>query len=216
MVQVENLNAGMVLDGLNKSEGITKCRDTMAVNSDVAIGGSQHPRGVTVGSGKAVSKPLKRKRASINGNFLINDKETTIAEYRRELDDLFELYKEFSGCNLKLEDGTYCSNNSLIACLLEESTLPYSKLVEELYEKLKAREGFTLASLRSAVLSVGQRLMYGITNANADVLEDESVSCLWCWEVLALHFMWFSLQYLLCIEFTGLLSGFFFLCRQET
>ncbi|MCL7029591.1 hypothetical protein MKW94_027957, partial [Papaver nudicaule] len=29
---------------------------------------------------------------------------------------------------------------------------------------------------------VGQRVMYGIGNADADVLEDDSDKCLWCWE----------------------------------
>lgn len=173
----------MVLDDHKQREGIAKCRDAMVENSGVAIGRSQQHGGNIVGSGKkAVSKPLKRKRASIDEHLFLNDRETAIAEYRRELDDLFEFYKELSGCNLKIEDGISRSNNSLIACLLEESSLPYSKLVEELYGKLKARGGFTLASVRSAVLSVGQRLMYGITSADADVLEDDSVSCLWCWE----------------------------------
>ncbi|KAJ6791988.1 chromatin assembly factor 1 subunit FSM [Iris pallida] len=174
----------MVLDDHKQREGIVKCRDvTMVENSGVAIGRSQQQGGDTVGSRKsAVNKPLKRKRASIDEHSFLNDRETTIAEYRRELDDLFELYKELSGCNLKIEDGISRSNNSLIACLLEESSLPYSKLVEELYGKLKVRGGFTLASVRSAVLSVGQRSMYGITSADADVLEDDSVSCLWCWE----------------------------------
>ncbi|PON99829.1 hypothetical protein TorRG33x02_042470 [Trema orientale] len=31
--------------------------------------------------------------------------------------------------------------------------------------------------------------MYGVPNANADVLEDESQSCLWCWEVSSYN-MW--------------------------
>ena len=43
--------------------------------------------------------------------------------------------------------------------------------------------GVTLATVKSSVLLVGQRLAYGVSNADADVLEDESASCLWCWEV---------------------------------
>lgn len=55
--------------------------------------------------------------------------------------------------------------------------------MDEIYEKLKLKEGVTLASVRSSVLFVGQRSMYGIGNADADVLEDDTESCLWCWEV---------------------------------
>ncbi|KAJ6794028.1 chromatin assembly factor 1 subunit FSM [Iris pallida] len=131
---------------------------------------------------KKASKPLKRKRATVDKSVMCNDKESLAKECRQELNELFEYYKEFSGQKLIFEESKI-SNNSLIACLVEESNLPFSKLVDEVYENLKGKEGVTLASVRSAVLSVGQRMMYGIANADADVLEDESQLCLWCWEV---------------------------------
>jgi len=38
--------------------------------------------------------------------------------------------------------------------------------------------------VKSSLLFVGQRMMYGVPNADADILEDHSDSCLWCWEVI--------------------------------
>ncbi|KAF8393777.1 hypothetical protein HHK36_019975 [Tetracentron sinense] len=132
--------------------------------------------------GNGVRKLLKRKRASILENINTDERESRIDGLRHELDGLFRYFKEVSLQKVYLEGNDYCSSNSVIACLLEESDLPFSKLVEEIYEKLKTRDGITLVSVRSTVLFVGQRLMYGIANADADVLEDETESCLWCWE----------------------------------
>lgn len=64
----------------------------------------------------------------------------------------------------------------MYASLIEEDGLPYSKLADEIYEKLKSKDGITL------VLLVGKRVIYGIGIADADVLEDNSDKCLWCWE----------------------------------
>ncbi|KAI8008175.1 Chromatin assembly factor 1 subunit FSM [Camellia lanceoleosa] len=54
---------------------------------------------------------------------------------------------------------------------------------------MRAREsgsasGFstTVASVKSTVLFIGQRSLYGVPNTDADILEDETESCLWCWE----------------------------------
>lgn len=67
---------------------------------------------------------------------------------------------------------------------MEEISLPLSKLVDEIFAKLKEKmESATMASVKSAVVSVGQRVSYGVPNADADVLEDDTESCLWCWEV---------------------------------
>ncbi|KAF8402385.1 hypothetical protein HHK36_013340 [Tetracentron sinense] len=132
--------------------------------------------------GNKVRKSLKRKRVSIPENVNAEEIESRIEGLRRELDGLFRYFKDVSLPKVHLEGIDCSSSNSVIACMLEESNLPFSKLVGEIYEKLKTRDGITLASVRSAVLFVGQRSMYGIANADADVLEDDTESCLWCWE----------------------------------
>ncbi|KAJ4968992.1 hypothetical protein NE237_015693 [Protea cynaroides] len=133
---------------------------------------------------KSVKKSLKRKRVSVPEYVSQEDRESRIHELQQELNSLFQYFKEVSLQKVCSYDssGGGCSSNSMIACCLEESNLPFSKLVDEIYEKLKMRDGITLAYVRSTVLSVGQRLMYGIANADADVLEDNSETCLWCWE----------------------------------
>ncbi|RWR83891.1 Chromatin assembly factor 1 subunit A [Cinnamomum micranthum f. kanehirae] len=131
---------------------------------------------------KSVKKSLKRKRALFDENVNGEENESVISGYRQEIVDLFRYFKDVLAQKVHLEDIGYSSSNSVIACLLEESCLPFSKLVDDVYEKLKLKEGVTLASVRSSVLFVGQRSMYGIGNADADVLEDDSESCLWCWE----------------------------------
>lgn len=158
----------------------------MIVNGSPADASKQSQVNTKV-SETGAKNSLKRKRAPTDGNAAGKDKESLVAECRRELDELFGYYREVSAGKLHLGEGVSPYLNSAVACLIEESSLPFSKLAEEVYEKLKAREGnqgITLASVRSAVLFVGQRMMYGIPNADADVLEDESESCLWCWEVM--------------------------------
>lgn len=71
---------------------------------------------------------------------------------------------------------------------LEESRLPFSKSVQHIYEKLRNQSDknggeTTLAFVRSFVLFIGQHSSYNVSNTDADVLEDELESCLWCWEV---------------------------------
>ncbi|KAG6516883.1 hypothetical protein ZIOFF_020256 [Zingiber officinale] len=124
-------------------------------------------------------KNLKRKR--IDGE-MIHNNESLITQCQQELDELVDYFKEFSGLKLQLDDVNSFSNNSMIAFLLEERNLPFSNLAEEIYEKLKEREAVTLASVRCTLLSIGQRVMYGITSPDTDVLEDKSDLCLWCWE----------------------------------
>lgn len=126
----------------------------------------------------ASKKLLKRKRSAI-------DAESLAVDCRSELDELFKYYKEFAADKPHLGGGVLppSSLNSMVACLIEESSLSFSRLVDEVYGRLKGDEGITLASVRSAVLFVGQRMMYGIPpNPDADVLEDDSEMCLWCWE----------------------------------
>lgn len=144
-------------------------------------------------------KSLKRKRTttpcSVVESLLSTEKEreARIGALREELDGLFKYYKEVLEQNKKvvcLDDMIReCrSPNSVVACLLEESCLPLSKLVDQIYEKVKNNVeggcgGFTLASVKSCVLLIGQRSFYGVPNPDADLLEDDDESCLWCWEV---------------------------------
>ena len=129
-----------------------------------------------------VQKQLKRKRASNSPAIAASEKEALVAGCRQELQGLFEYYKEVSGHKMQLE-GVNLSGNAMVGCLLEESALGLSKLVDQTFEKLKDTEGVSVASVRSSVLLIGQRMMYGQSSPDADVLEDESELSLWCWEV---------------------------------
>lgn len=130
-----------------------------------------------------VQKQLKRKRASNGPVIAPAEKESLAAGCRQELEGLFEYFKEVSGHKMQLDGGGNLSTNAMIGCLLEESNLGLSKLVDETFEKLKGTEGVSVASVRSSVLLIGQRMMYGQSSPDADVLEDESELSLWCWEV---------------------------------
>lgn len=129
-------------------------------------------------------KPMKRKRVELTMS--TEERDARIVALREELDGLIKYYNEgLSGNQLIKMDSVRGSgsSNSMIACLLEESSLPLSKLVDSIFETLKEKDGsLTLASVKSSVILIGQRSFYGIQNPNADVLEDESPSCLWCWE----------------------------------
>ncbi|GFP95779.1 chromatin assembly factor 1 subunit fas1 [Phtheirospermum japonicum] len=76
---------------------------------------------------------------------------------------------------------------------MEESDLPLSKLVDEIFEKVKGRAGMgesvSKASVKSIVLMIGQRLCYGEMNPDVDLLEDEAECALWCWETRDLKLM---------------------------
>lgn len=131
-------------------------------------------------------KPNKRKR---DENLTSEEKEIQISSLNQELKGLFEYFREVMNQNKKsdLFSGfNECpSVNSMVALLMEEMSLPLSKLVDEIYSKLKEKiETVTMVAVKSAVVSVGQRVSYGVINANADVLEDDTESCLWCWEVI--------------------------------
>ena len=143
---------------------------------DAEMGVSDHPK-----------KSLKRKRVSpVAEAPTQEDRKTRIGALRAEMEGLFRYFEEVLGEKVDFEVGQCGSMNAVVAVLLEESRLPLSKLVNEVYEKVKEKNngsGVTLATVKSSVLLVGQRLAYGVPNADADVLEDESASCLWCWEV---------------------------------
>ncbi|KAI3783743.1 hypothetical protein L1987_42829 [Smallanthus sonchifolius] len=129
-------------------------------------------------------KSTKRKRVELVMS--LEERVARIRVLREEVDGLIKYYNEgFGGdrfINVHSVNGI-SSSNTLIACLMEESSLPLSKLVESILGLVKEKDGsVTLASVKSSVILIGQRSLYGVQNPNADVLEDESPSCLWCWE----------------------------------
>ncbi|GER28279.1 chromatin assembly factor 1 [Striga asiatica] len=143
-------------------------------------------------------KQLKRKRVDL---CLLSpnpeEKQAKIATFRSEIISLVKLCKElvFANRGELIENVGRVGNslNSVIACLMEESDLPLSKLVDEVFERVKGvsgvGDGVSKASVKSAVLIVGQRLCYGVISADADVLEDEDECALWCWETRDLKLM---------------------------
>lgn len=146
-------------------------------------------------------KTLKRKRPSSTStplpfNLTIDQKTAQIEALNKELEGLFGYYKQVVNRKMGFEfsldlRGNDCNTlNGMVGLLMEESDLPLSKLVEMIYrklagERLKENVSVTVAVVKSAVLFVGQRVMYGVPNVDADVLEDDNQSCLWCWEVIA-------------------------------
>uniref|UniRef100_J3MJY3 Chromatin assembly factor 1 subunit p150 C-terminal domain-containing protein n=1 Tax=Oryza brachyantha TaxID=4533 RepID=J3MJY3_ORYBR len=122
-----------------------------------------------------IKKQPKRKRALV-------DEEASSAGFQGEIGALFDYYKEVSGYQLKPEEIGCTTNDSIIACLLEESNLPYAKLVDEIYRRMELRDGVTKSLVRSSVDHIGERMSYGISDIHDQVLVDESKSKLWCWE----------------------------------
>ncbi|CAI9302148.1 unnamed protein product [Lactuca saligna] len=129
-------------------------------------------------------KSTKRKRVELVMS--TQEREARIGALRGELDSLFKYYNESLSRNALIDVDSVKANGStnlMIASLLEENSLPLSKLVELIFSTLKEKEGsMTPASVKSSVLLIGQRSFYGVQNPNADVLEDDSPSSLWCWE----------------------------------
>ncbi|KAE8784465.1 chromatin assembly factor 1 subunit FSM [Hordeum vulgare] len=125
---------------------------------------------------------LKRKRASNGPVIAAPEKEALAAGCHKELAGLLEYFKEVSGHKMQIDGGGNLSTNAMIGCLLEESNLGLSKLVDETVEKLKGTEGVSVASVCISVLLIGLRMMYGQSSPDVDVLEDESDLSLWCWE----------------------------------
>uniref|UniRef100_A0A0E0EA25 Chromatin assembly factor 1 subunit p150 C-terminal domain-containing protein n=1 Tax=Oryza meridionalis TaxID=40149 RepID=A0A0E0EA25_9ORYZ len=121
-------------------------------------------------------KQPKRKRALV-------DEEVASAGLQGEIDELFDYYKEVSGYQLKPEEIGCSTNDSIVACLLEESSLPCDKLVDEIYKRMELRGGVTKSFISSSVNNIGQRMSYGISDIHDQVLVDESKSKLWCWEI---------------------------------
>ncbi|GJW81077.1 chromatin assembly factor 1 subunit FAS1 [Tanacetum coccineum] len=130
----------------------------------------------------SVKKSVKRKRAEVS--ISLEERDARISVLRDEIVALNKYYNEkFSGNDELVKNVDLVKGNAVIACLLEESRLSLSKLVEMVFDKVKESDvSVTVASVKSSVLLIGQRSFYGVQDLNADVLEDESPSCLWCWE----------------------------------
>lgn len=153
----------------------------------------EDPKDQKMNSQDRPRKTQKRKRASLAAEPPNpEEKAAQIESLRVELAGLFKYYKEVKNERVDFELGVCNSNNAVVAASMEESELPLSRLVEEIYKKVR-ENGMTLASVKNTVLFVGQRMMYGVPNAEADVLEDESEECLWCWEVIIMSFLGFFL-----------------------
>ncbi|ESQ28840.1 hypothetical protein EUTSA_v10018127mg [Eutrema salsugineum] len=153
-------------------------------------------------------KPSKRKRepAAIE-NLSSEEKEAQISSLKKETEGLFEYFREMMGqsetTDLFSGLSDFTSVNSMVALLMEEMSLPLSKLVDEIFSRLTEKmESVTMASVKSAIVSVGQRVSYGVPNADADVLEDDTESCLWCWETRDLKMMPKSVRGLLKVRRT--------------
>lgn len=135
----------------------------------------------------SIKKSLKkRKRGMLVLEVLSKEeKDSQLGALHKELNELYKYYNEVLEENKKIMNLDLCSTmsfNSLIGCLLEGSSLPLSQLVDEIVKRRDT--SLTVAHVKSSVLLVGKRSFYGLLNVDADVLEDDSDSCLWCWEVI--------------------------------
>ncbi|KAL2941401.1 Chromatin assembly factor 1 subunit FAS1 [Bienertia sinuspersici] len=135
--------------------------------------------------------PFKRKREKQKLlELTLEERDSRLKSLNEELESLFRYFNEVLSVDVGLSShlvNVFSGNNtdSMIALLLVEKRSSCSKLVAEIYEKVKERnDGVTIASVKKSVLYVGQRIAYGVPNADADVLEDETESCLWCWEII--------------------------------
>ncbi|KAL8517883.1 hypothetical protein ACS0TY_009265 [Phlomoides rotata] len=124
------------------------------------------------------------------------EKLAKISEFRDEVNSLVKYCKDLASENRGawLENAEKVGNSSasldgVIACLMEESDLPLSKLVDEIYEKVGNGDGVSKAKVKNIVLTIGSRSCYGVKSEDADVLEDEDESSLWCWETRDLKLM---------------------------
>ncbi|VVA94680.1 unnamed protein product [Arabis nemorensis] len=154
------------------------------------------------------SNKRKREASAAIENLSPEEKEAQISSLKQETVGLFEYFREMIGqtqtTDLFLGLGDFSASvNSMVALLMEEMSLPLSKLVDEIFMKLKEKmETLTIAAVKSAVVSVGQRLSYGVPNPDADLLEDDTESCLWCWETRDLKMMPKSVRGLLKVRRT--------------
>ncbi|KAG9154681.1 hypothetical protein Leryth_019027 [Lithospermum erythrorhizon] len=150
-------------------------------------------------------KSTKRKRSEeIVG--LIEEKGVNIDKLNEEMKSLFGFFNELKKDEaFRVQDLLESGGVSLdlaIGVVIEESHLSLSRLVEDIFEKLKGKFGISLGCVKSKVILIGQRCCYGLCNVDADVLEDDSESALWCWETRDLKLMPKSTRNLLKIRRT--------------
>ncbi|KAL8051925.1 hypothetical protein ABFX02_06G179500 [Erythranthe guttata] len=173
----------------------------MAEVEPMIIDGGDGRKPMADGPGQK-KRQLKRKRVEpcLSSTPSPEEKTAKITDFRSEIDSLVrfckDLVRENRGVLLENVEGVGVSSGSLngvIACLMEESDLSLSKIVDEIFEKVRGKfgnsDGVTKASVKSSVLLIGQRLCYGVSEADADVLEDEAPCALWCWETRDLKMM---------------------------
>ncbi|XP_021911130.1 chromatin assembly factor 1 subunit FAS1-like, partial [Carica papaya] len=143
----------------------------------------------TDGRDQAKKAPKRKRETSALISVTSDQKESQIKALNEEVQGLFRFYREMLDEKPVLES---VSSTSRILALMEEKSLPFEKLVEEIHGKVKEKEemeNVTMAMVRSAVLSSGRRVMYGVPNADADILNDDTESCLWCWETTDLKLL---------------------------
>ncbi|BAT83813.1 hypothetical protein VIGAN_04103900 [Vigna angularis var. angularis] len=145
--------------------------------------------------------PQGRKKLPSSLQKLKNVEDKRAETLEKELDALFRNYKKAMAEKVYVEL-SQCggSRNAVIAVLLEESDLPLSKLVEEIHDRLNGKVGsgaivlaepepVTYATVKTIILVEGHRVTYGLPNADANVSEDYTESCLWCWETKNLELL---------------------------
>lgn len=191
------INDVVVIEDAPKSNGDVLCKTTRKEMADAVTNDVVVVEASPKSDGAVLCKPTrKRKKSTVTLSSLKNlsseEKAARVESLRKELEGLFGYYREVMGEKVIIEVSECGPRNAVIAALMEESELPLSRLVDEIYNKLKGStlvvESVTCASVKSSVLSVGQRMAYGVLNSEADVLEDHSESCFWCWEVMFFFF----------------------------
>jgi hypothetical protein len=73
------------------------------------------------------------------------DTESASADWQREIDALYRYYKEVSDHQLNPEELSCTTNDSIIACLLEESSLSCASLTDEIYKRIKLQDGVSMS-----------------------------------------------------------------------
>ena len=189
-------NSGVEMQHVEKKSEVGDGYKTNSAESEL----TPNNKGITCSNDVRMSAKRtgsKRKRNHIIASDLdAEERCSLINQFQSEIDSLLYFFREDEG---KAESNTESRPRSTlpmlkqraeIASLVEGSSLPFSKLVTEIHGKLSASVAdpessfsLTLCTLRSSILSIGERIMFGMLNPDADVLEDDSERCLWCWEV---------------------------------
>ncbi|KAK7394636.1 hypothetical protein VNO78_15169 [Psophocarpus tetragonolobus] len=171
-----------------------------------------HPQDPKSNRTKSTTRKRKKVPSVLQNLKSVEEKQAYLETLEKELDALFRYYKEAMAAKVRV-DLSQCggSRNVVVAALMEESDLPLSRLVDEILDKLNGEissgavvlaDSVTYATVKSSVLFVGQRMVYGVPNPDADVLEDHVESCLWCWETRDLKLLPKSVRGLLGVRRT--------------